>query len=90
MRDMSVNMHLRDVPESVHEELHRRASACGMTLRQYTIKVLNEHCAVPTLDEWMTRMARRRASWLSSDRNAAIDPVAAIDGGRDDLYGEAG
>lgn len=84
---MSVNMHLREVPESVHEELQRRATAGGMTLRQYTIKVLDEHCAVPTLDEWMSRMARRRARWLASDRAVVVDPVAAVAAGRDDLYG---
>lgn len=87
---MSINMHLREVPESVHDELQRRATAGGMTLRQYTIKVLDEHCAVPTLDEWMSRMARRRARWLASDRAAVVDPVAAVEAGRDDLYGSTG
>jgi hypothetical protein len=87
---MSVNMHLREVPDSVHEELQRRAVAAGMTLRQYTIKVLDEHCTVPTIDEWMARMARRRANWLASDRAATVDPVAAVRAGRDDLYGPTG
>lgn len=87
---MAVNMHLREVPDSVHEELQRRASAGGMTLRQYTIKVLDDHCSVPSVDEWVSRMARRRARWLASDRAADIDPVAAVAAGRDDLYGTAG
>ena len=87
---MPVNMHLREVPESVHDELQRRAGASGMTLRQYTIKVLDAHCSVPTLDEWMVRMARRRASWLASDKAAVVDSVAAVEAGRDDLYGTAG
>jgi hypothetical protein len=87
---MSVNMHIRDVPDHVHEELQRRASAAGMTLRQYTVKVLDEHVAVPTMDEWMDRMARRRVQWLAEDRNAVVDPVAAVDAGRDDLYGRTG
>ena len=87
---MSVNMHLRDVPESVHDELQRRAAAGGMTLHQYTIKVLDEHCAVPTIDDWRPRMARRRAGWLTTDLDAVIDPVAAVAAGRDDLYGTIG
>jgi len=85
---MSVNMHIRDVPDHVHEELQRRAAAAGMTLRQYTVKVLDEHVARPTMDEWMERMARRRARWLAEDRAAEVDPVAAVAAGRDDLYGD--
>lgn len=87
---MSVNMHLRDVPDSLHEELQRRAAGHGMSLRQYTLKVLDEHCARPTMDEWMERMARRRARWLAEDRAAVVDAVAAVDAGRDDLYGASG
>jgi plasmid stability protein len=84
---MTVNMHLRDVPDEVHEELQRRATAGGMSLRQYTLQVLAEHCAVPTLDEWAARMAQRRARWLATDRTADIDVVAAVAAGRDELYG---
>ena len=84
---MTVNMHLRDVPDEVHEELQRRAAAGGMTLRQYTLQVLAEHCAVPTLDQWSARMAQRRARWLATDRAADIDVVAAVAAGRDELYG---
>ena len=87
---MAVNMHIRDVPDHVHEELQRRAVAAGMTLRQYTVKVLDEHVAVPTMDEWMVRMARRRARWLGEDRNVVVDAVAAVEAGRDDLYGHTG
>ena len=83
-------MHIRDVPDHVHEELQRRAAAAGMTLRQYTVKVLDEHVAVPTMDDWMDRMARRRARWLAEDRSVVVDPVAAVAAGRDDLYGDAG
>jgi plasmid stability protein len=75
---MSVNMHIRDVPDHVHEELQRRAAAAGMTLRQYTVKVLGEHVAVPTMDEWMERVARRRARWLSEDRHVEVDAAEAV------------
>jgi hypothetical protein len=75
---MSVNMHIRDVPEHVHEELQRRAAAAGMTLRQYTVKVLDEHVASPTMDEWMERIARRRARWLAEDRNVVVDAAEAV------------
>ena len=74
---MTVNMHVRDVPDHVHEELLRRASLHGMTLRQYTLRVLGEHCAVAPVDEWMDRIARRRARWLAEGRNVQVDAAAA-------------
>jgi plasmid stability protein len=81
---MSVNMHIRDVPDHVHEELQRRAAAAGMTLRQYTVKVLDEHVAIPTMDEWMERIARRRARWLAEDRNVVVDAAEAVRASRDE------
>ncbi len=86
-------MHIRDVPDEVHEELQRRAAASGMTLRQYTVKVLNDHVAVPTMDEWMQRIARRRARWLAEDRHVEVDAAEAVraarydDDERSDLHG---
>lgn len=53
---MPVNLHLRDVPEHVHEILVRRAERKGMSLRQYTIEILSEHCALPALDEWLDEL----------------------------------
>ena len=75
---MSVNMHIRDMPDHVHEELQRRAAAAGMTLRQYTVKVLDGHIAVPTMDEWMVRIARRRARWLGEGRHVEVDAADAL------------
>jgi plasmid stability protein len=75
---MSVNMHIRDVPDHVHEELQRRAAAAGMTLRQYTVKVLDEHVATPTMDEWMERIARRRARWSAEARHIDVDAAEAV------------
>lgn len=50
---MTVNLHVRDVPDEVHESLTQRAERKGMSLRQYTIEVLAEHCALPTLEAWL-------------------------------------
>lgn len=50
---MAVNMHIREVDESVHRELVRRADAAGMTLRAYVIDVLQRHTAMPNLDTWL-------------------------------------
>ena len=72
-------MHLRDVPESVHEELQRRAVARGMSLRQYTLEVLDQHCALPSTDEWLDGLARRRVSRLI-DGAEAVRASRADDG----------
>ena len=91
---MSINMHIRDVPEHVHEELQQRAAAAGMTLRQYTVKILEEHVATSTMDEWMERIARRRARWLAEGRHVSVDAAEAVraaryddDDGRSELHG---
>lgn len=71
-------MHLRDMPDHVHETLVERAAERGMSLRQYTIEVLEQHCALPTLDDWLDRVARRRALGLR------VDAAAAVRDSRDD------
>lgn len=58
---MSTHLHVRDLPDHVHEVLRARARRSGRSLRQYTIDVLAAHCAWPTIDEWLTpvRIGRR-------------------------------
>jgi plasmid stability protein len=75
------NMHVRDVPDSVHSELQRRADAAGMTLRAYTIQVLSDHCATTPVTEWIDRIARRRAASLTT-----ISGARAVAMGRDDSW----
>ena len=53
---MSVSLHVRDVPDEIHESLVRRAEQRGMSLRQYTLAVLEEHCRLPTFDEWLDEL----------------------------------
>ncbi len=81
---MPVNMHLRDVPDQVHDELQRRATVQGMSLRQYTLLVLDQHCAVPALDEWTDRVARRRARWLAEGRQVSVDAAQVVRAARAD------
>lgn len=51
-------MHIRDVPSRIHATLARRAARRGVSLRQYTIEVLAEHCARPTIQEWLDGLDR--------------------------------
>ena len=41
---MAVHLQIRDVPDELHEALRQRAARRGLTLRQYTLAVLREHC----------------------------------------------
>ena len=71
-------MHVREVPDHIHDELQRRAAAAGMTLRSYTVKVLEDHCAVSPMSEWLDRIARRRVRWLAEGRDVSIDAAEAV------------
>lgn len=70
---MTVNLHVRDVPDDIHETLVHRAERKGMSLRQYTIEVLTEHCSLPDLDEWLDEIARLEPVDIST---SAADAVA--------------
>lgn len=54
----TVNVHVRDVPESVHQALVERAERRGMSLRGYVLQVLSDHVSLPTLDEWLEGLER--------------------------------
>lgn len=54
---MPMNLHIREVPDGVHAALVARAQRRGMSLRQYTIQVLEDHCALPALDDWLDGLA---------------------------------
>ncbi|MGI8902542.1 MAG: FitA-like ribbon-helix-helix domain-containing protein [Solirubrobacteraceae bacterium] len=47
---------IRDLPDEVHAELARRASASDMSLRAYLREVLSEHVAVPSMGDWLQRV----------------------------------
>jgi hypothetical protein len=52
-RSMSKNIHVREVPTAVHKTLVARADAEGMSLSRYALRVLEQHCELPTVDEWL-------------------------------------
>ena len=51
-----MNLNVRSVPAEVHAELLRRAERSGTSLRGYVVRVLEEHCATPTMEEWLDRL----------------------------------
>jgi hypothetical protein len=47
---------IRDLPDSTHTELKRRAEHAGMSLQAYITKILERDTAAPALDEWLRRL----------------------------------
>jgi hypothetical protein len=55
---MAVHLQIRDLPDELHQTLRRRAATRGLSLRQYALEVLQEHCRLPTMDEWLDGLSR--------------------------------
>lgn len=70
---MTVNLHIRDVPDDIHETLAQRAEGKGVSLRQYAIEVLAEHCSLPTLDEWLDEFAQMEPVKTSMSAAEAVE-----------------
>lgn len=54
-------LQLRDVPDDLHRELKVRAARSGQSLSEYTLAVLHQHVATPTLSDLVERISRRAA-----------------------------
>jgi hypothetical protein len=82
----SMNLHVRDVPDAVHRRLARRASAEGVSLRSYVVKILTEAAEFPTVDEWLDELekappTRLRSSGAGAVRRSRASDDASIDRG---------
>jgi plasmid stability protein len=69
---MAVHLQIRNLPDELHQVLRRRASARGLSLRQYTLDLLREHCQQPTLDEWLDGLSRLTPVPLSTPAAKAV------------------
>ena len=69
---MAVHLQIRDLPGEIHETLRQRAAARGLSLRQYALEVLREHCQQPTLDEWLDGLSRLPPISLSTPAAEAV------------------
>lgn len=54
-------LQVKNVPDDVHRELRRRAAAEGTTVGHYVLEVLRRDLALPSRQEWLARVTRRRA-----------------------------
>ena len=57
---MSKMLQVRHVPDEVHAELRRRASAAGVSLSDYVLRELERVAARPPVAEVFARSASRR------------------------------
>jgi hypothetical protein len=83
---MSVHLQIRDLPDVLHQQLRERAAARGLSLRQYAIEVLLEHCRRPTLDEWLDGLSRLPPVQLSTSAAEALRQAREAD---DDALADA-
>jgi hypothetical protein len=84
---MTATLYVREVPDEVHATLLRRAGARGLSLRQYVVSVLAEHCALPSMHEWLHDVGRlppaaATASGAEAVRRSRAEDEGALVGGR--------
>lgn len=71
---MSVAITVRNVPESVRDELAQRAARSGRSLQEYVAAELTELASRPTVEDVVSR-ARHRA--LATGNEVAAEAIVA-------------
>jgi hypothetical protein len=54
------HLQIRNVPPDIHRKLKARAARAGMSLNEYLLKEVGTLAELPTVDEWLERVARRK------------------------------
>ena len=74
---------MKNVPDDLHDELRRRSSRAGMTVRDYVIALIARDQSRPAFDEWLAEVA--------SDEPVAMteSPAEAVRAGRRERAGES-
>lgn len=60
------NVLVRDLPDDVHADLHRRADAAGQSLQQYLSAELTKLARRPSLDDVLAGIGRHRGGRVPS------------------------
>lgn len=76
---MSVHLQIRDVPDKLHKTLRRRAAKRGLSLRQYALEILRDHCVQPTMDEWLDELSKLTPVSLSTSAAEAVRKAREAD-----------
>lgn len=69
------NVLIRDVPESVHARLQRRADVHGQSLQQYLAGELRRLAERPSMDEVLAQIATRHGGRVGLEQ--AVQDLAA-------------
>jgi hypothetical protein len=59
------SIQIKDVPDTVHATLRRRAAAAGMSLQEYLLARLEDDANMPTVDEILDRAGGRAGGRVS-------------------------
>lgn len=76
---MAVHLQIRDLPADLHRALRQRAVKRGLSLRQYTLEILQEHCRLPTLDDWLDDLHQLPRVPLSTSAAEAVRQAREAD-----------
>ena len=50
------NLQIKNVPETVHTELRRRAEQAGLSLRDYMLRLIRRDLALPSVQDWLAEI----------------------------------
>jgi hypothetical protein len=50
------NIQIKNVPESLHAELRRRAEEKGLTIRDYVLMLIEKDQRIPTKRQWLAEL----------------------------------
>lgn len=67
------SLQVKHVPDDVHATLRERAARRGQSLQEYTLHLLSEHTARPTLDEVFDRIEA-----CPPDNDVTADEIVAL------------
>src|SRR5262249_36100624 len=71
--DHAVSMiQLKNVPESVHAEVRRRAGQEGLTIRDYVLKLIEKDQRLPTKRDWLDRVTGLEPVAVSQSATEAV------------------
>jgi plasmid stability protein len=74
------NLQIKDLPYEIHEELRRRASQAGMSVRDYVLDLIRRDQALPSRQDWLgslralpaVKTSRRPAELIREERKRRI------------------
>jgi hypothetical protein len=68
-------LQVKRVPDDLYAAARQRAESEGLSLSQYTLRLIERDLALPTLTEWLDELPRRRP--IDIDIEKLMDDVRA-------------